>query len=268
VIAGRSVLTISLVAFAGILTTRSGAAPDLLVSVHKGAVSAADSIGPGWTRIRVEEDGVGHIIVIFRVPDTMTAAGLKAFVAALDTGRATPKPAVAMGGPEVGDTGEVIVQLPAGRYLLACVRQSADGKRHASAGEVRMLTVSKALAASRTTAPQATEQIRTVDFAYVGSERWHAGSQLLRIENVGRQDHQLRLVRLRVGSTLQDWVKAPEPGRHGVPVAGMARLSPGSVAYLPVDLERGTYVLHCLVADTATGRPHVSLGMFRAIQVE
>ena len=131
-----------------------------------------------------------------------------------------------------------------------------------------MLFVSKVSPSSRSVAPHATEQIRAVDFAYVGSERWRAGSHMLRIENAGRQDHQLRLVRLRERSTLQDWVKAPAPGRHGVPVAGMARLSPGSVAYLPVDLERGTYVLHCLVADTATGRPHVSLGMFRAIQVE
>lgn len=258
----------SFAAFAGITTARRAPTPDLLVSVHNGAVSAVDSIGPGWTRVRVEEDGVGHIVVIFRVPDAMTAADLKAFLSALDTGRATPKPAVAMGGPEVGDTGEVVVQLPVGRYLLACVRQSPDGRRHASAGEVKMLTVSKALAASRTVAPRATEQIRAVDFAYVGSERWQAGSHMLRIENAGRQDHQLRLVRLRAGSTLRDWVRTPAPGRHGVPVAGMARMSPGSVAYLPVDLERGTYVLHCLVTDTATGRPHVLLGMFRAIQVE
>ena len=117
-------------------------------------------------------------------------------------------------------------------------------------------------------APRETERIRTVDFAYMGPDRWPAGSHMLRIENGGAQDHQLRLIRLRPGSTLQDWVKAPAPGRHGVPVAGVARLSPGSVAFLPVDLERGTYVLNCLVTDVVSGRQHVSLGMFREIHVE
>jgi hypothetical protein len=257
-----------LVTVSGAIAARTAPAPDILVSVRDGAVIAPDSIRPGWTRVRVEEDGGGHILVIFRLPETATDADMKAFLAALDTGRATPKPAIAMGGPEVGDTGEVVVQLPPGRYVLACVRQGAGNRRHASLGEAKLLIVSKRLAASPNPPPRATQQIRTVDFAYVGADRWTAGPQMLRVENAGRQDHQLRLIRLRPGSTLQDWVKASNPGRHGVAVAGVARLSPGSVAFLPVDVERGTYVLTCLVSDTASGRPHMALGMFREIHVE
>jgi hypothetical protein len=39
-------------------------------------------------------------------------------------------------------------------------------------------------------------------------------------------------------------------------------------AYLPVDLVAGSYVIYCLIPDAASGRPHVELGMLRAIQVE
>ena len=48
----------------------------------------------------------------------------------------------------------------------------------------------------------------------------------------------------------------------------MARLGPGAIAYLPVELSPGEYVLYCLVSDPATGRPHIELGMFRSIQVQ
>ena len=52
------------------------------------------------------------------------------------------------------------------------------------------------------------------------------------------------------------------------PVAGVARLGPGAVAYLPVELPAGAYVAYCLIIDPASGREHVEMGMLRAIQVE
>lgn len=103
-----------------------------------------------------------------------------------------------------------------------------------------------------------------MDFGYVGSDRWPAGSHVLRVENRGRQDHQLRLGRLRAGLTLQSWMKDPAEAE----VAGIARLGPGAVAYLRVELAPGGYVLYCLVPDTVSGRPHVELGRLRAIQVQ
>lgn len=48
---------------------------------------------------------------------------------------------------------------------------------------------------------------------------------------------------------------------------GMARVGPGDVAYLPVDLTSGAYVAYCLVPDARTRQPHVELGMLRQIRV-
>ena len=242
---------------------------DLVVSVRRGAVAAPDTVSAGWARLRVEEDGGGHIVVAFRLREPATDGALAAFVAALDTARATPPAAVALGGPEVGDTGEVVVRLDAGHHVIACVRRGDDGHRHASAGEARLLVVAAPAAGGvARAAPAATQEVPMADFAYVGDDRWPSGPQVLRVANDGRQDHQLRIVRLRDGSTMKDWMEAEDPDDHATAVAGVARLGPGGVAYLPVELAAGSYVAYCLVPDAASGRLHVEMGMLRAITVE
>ena len=258
---------------------REDAVPDaatpgeLLVSVRSGAIAAPDTVAPGWTRLRVAEDGGGHIVVLYRLADGAGAVGLSAFVAALG-GAATPAGAVALGGPEVGDSGEVIVELTPGRYALGCVRKGEDGHRHAATGEARLLVVrdeasaGSAHTAAMPAAPQATQEVPMTDFAYVGPDRWPAGRHVLAVRNGGAQDHQLRLARLRPGATLRDWMEADDPGQVATDVAGVARLGAGQTAYLPVELSPGEYVAYCLVPDPRSGEPHVMLGMFRAIHVD
>lgn len=244
-------------------------ADPILVSIREGVVAAPDSIGAGWARVRVVEDGAGHILVIFRLPKSATDAEVETFLAALDTAAATPPPAVALGGPEIGDSGEVIMHFTAGRYVLGCVRRGPGGHRHASTGEAGVVVVtSETPIQGRDVPPAATLEVPMVDFAYSGPDRWPAGSHMLKVENRGAQEHQVRLIRLRPGSSMQDWLKAEEPGSIGTEVAGVARLGPGGVAFLPVELVAGNYVAYCLMTDPASGRAHVELGMLRAIQVE
>ncbi len=239
------------------------------VSVRPGAITAPDALPAGWMRVRVEESGGEHIVVVFRLPTTVTATEVTAFLAALDTASGTPHPGVALGGPEVGAQGEVVVHVTPGVYVLACVRRGDDGHRHASIGESAVLHVRSAAAADSAFAapPPSTQTVRLVDFAYVGPDHWAPGAQLVRIENTGPQDHQLRLARLRDGATLQAWMTADDPDTVATTIVGIARVGAGEVAYLPVDLSPGTYIAYCLVADAVTKRPHVELGMLRAIRV-
>ncbi|HYW31738.1 MAG TPA: hypothetical protein VE869_09545, partial [Gemmatimonas sp.] len=182
---------------------------------------------------------------------------------------ATPGLGVAIGGPEVGALGDVIVNLTPGVYVLACVRRGDDGHRHASAGESSVVHVRAAIAADSAFAapPASTGMVQMVDFAYIGPDHWAPGAGLLRIENTGQQDHQLRVARLREGASLQAWMQSVEPDSMATTVAGMARVGAGQVAFLPVDLAPGSYVVYCLIADPSTRRPHIDLGMMRAIQV-
>jgi hypothetical protein len=75
------------------------------------------------------------------------------------------------------------------------------------------------------------------------------------------------LARLREGASLQAWMQADDPDTVATTVAGMARLGPGEVAYLPVNLTPGTYIEYCLVTDAITKRAHIELGMLREIHV-
>ena len=80
------------------------------VSVRPVAISAPDSLPAGWTRVRIEESGGEHIVVVFR-PTTASASAVTAFFAALDTAPVTPRPGVTLGGLEVGAQGEVIAHV-------------------------------------------------------------------------------------------------------------------------------------------------------------
>lgn len=246
-----------------------GAPADLHVAVRTGAITAPDSARPGWTRVHVEEAEDSHIVVVFRLPATSSSSDVREFVAALDTAPNTPRPGVAMGGPEVGLRGDVIVHLTPGTYVLACVRRGKDGHRHAITGESSALHVQPVTSADsiRAAAPQSTHTVRMIDFAFTGPERWASGAQLLQIVNTGEQDHQLRLARLRDGASLQTWMSAEDPKTVAKSIAGMARIGPGEVAYLPVDLEPGTYIAYCLITDLSTKRSHTEMGMLREIHV-
>jgi hypothetical protein len=239
------------------------------ITARTGSLVAPDTVSPGWQHMHVAEAEGKHIVVAFRLSATATETEVRAFVAALDTAPATPAPGVAIGGPENGALGDVVVHFTPGTYVLACVRRGEDGHRHARNGESRVLRVRPATEADSTVnePPRGTQAIRMVDFAYVGPEQWASGAQLIRIENTGRQDHQLRLARLKEGASLQDWMNAENPDSLATTVAGMARVGPGEVAFLPLTLTSGSYVAYCLVADGDSKRPHIELGMLRAIQV-
>lgn len=267
--APRTETTTKSVDSANSTSSTESAGPHVLVSVRAGTIVAPDSVSPGWRRVRVDELEGEHIVVVFRMPTATTAATVPAFIAALDTMPATPRPAVAIGGPEVGAHGDVIVHLTPGVYVLACVRRGADGHRHAHAGEAKLLVVASPTAADTMFAapPASTQTVNMVDFAYIGPDQWTRGAQVLKIENTGKQDHQLRLVKLREGATVSSWMQADDPDTVATAVVGMARVGAGQTAYLPVDLAPGAYIAYCLVADGTTKRPHVDLGMLRAITV-
>lgn len=265
-----------------IRATDSAPAPDLRVTVRTGALSVPATVRAGWQRMLVEEDGAGHIVVAYRLPAGATDDDVPAFLAALDTSRGTPSGAVALGGPEIGDTGVVIIPVTEGRYVVACLRRGEDGHRHGTTGEMATFVAvasdaadSAAGMAERSAAdrlaldapPVATQQVGLVDFAFTGDEQWAAGPQLIRIENIGPQDHQVRIDRLRDGATLRDLMTADEDEGISTPVVGMARMSAGTTAYLPVDLAAGTYAIYCLVPEAVSGTPHVDMGMMRQIIV-
>lgn len=219
-----------------------GMAPagDLTIRIADRRMAGPDSIVEGWTRFRVEEDSADHIVFVVRLAPGVDPKDLAAFYAAFDTTMDPPPTAIAVGGVEVGDSAEVHLDLTPGNYLVLCPVRGADRHRHSAAGESRLITVVDAGTTTRRAPPTSVVELSMGDFAYTGAQRWPAGRQMVRVRNIGEQDHQVR----------------------------MARLGPGMSAYFPAALRPGRYVVYCLISDRASGNPHVMLGMFREIVVE
>ena len=216
--------------------------------------------------MRVEEDGEGHILVAFRLQPQASRTQIADFLAALDTARMTPAQTIALGGPEVGDSGEVIIELALGRYVLACLSRGTDGHRHALQGEWHVLEA--APTTHRSAPPDSVIELSMIDFIYHTDVPWPSGSRVIKVVNSGREDHQVRIERLREGVTVMDWINAEDDEDVSEPIAGVARTSPGQTVYLPLDLTPGTYVLYCLIPAASTGTPHAEIGMIRGITVE
>ena len=116
----------------------SGSSTDggLRVVASAGALAAPDSVDAGWTRLRVDEDGAGHIVVVFRLADGTT---LREWVASEGE---TGTDVAGMARLGAGRTAYLPVALPAGEYVAYCLIPDARTRQpHAMLGMVRALHV-------------------------------------------------------------------------------------------------------------------------------
>jgi hypothetical protein len=108
------------------------------------------------------------------------------------------------------------------------------------------------------------------------------GSHVIEVTNVGAQPHHMFMARSPEPVTeeqiaqileleMQGATPAPESGVPNpetfIPVAYMAPLSMGKTAWIPVNLEPGTYIMVCFVPDIESGMPHAFEGMYQVITV-
>ncbi len=90
---------------------------------------------------------------------------------------------------------------------------------------------------------------------------------VLRVRNVGQEDHEALVVRLEDGAAAADLLQPGPELPDGITVSGEIIVLAGEEADLVlVDLAPGTYALVCLFPDE-TGTPHLALGMEAEITV-
>lgn len=115
-----------------------------------------------------------------------------------------------------------------------------------------------------------------VDYGFQGPTTLPAGKAMITLENEGKEPHELVLVQLLQGKTIED-VKAfiKENGAEGKPpkwvkfAAGVRPVKPGKTGTGGGDLKPGNYIAVCFVPSKAKGgKPHVALGMIQPLTVE
>ncbi len=240
----------------------------LMIMAQEFTFDAPDTVPAGHTRVTLMNHGAEpHHAIIFRLDSGHVAGEL---LEALPK-RRVPAWAVALGGPNVNMQGlsEVVMQLAPGNYVMICAVPSADGTRHIFKGMVRQLTVVPS--SVQTVAPEPDLTITLADYSFTVSAPITPGPHIIRVDNTGELPHELLVVRLEPGRTIEEyaaWARKPEGPRPGTPVGGTTPAARGMTIFDVVDFTPGEYGFICLIADAKDGRPHAAHGMIQQFKVE
>lgn len=215
-----------------------------------------------------------HQAQLARLNDGVTFAQFQAALTQRGPGAALAL-ATLYGGPNAilpGSRQEVILNLSAGQYASICFVAGRDNVPHYMKGMLQSFVVTGPSNTGQVP-PQANGEVLLKDFRYVLPATLSAGPLTLKVTNEGHQPHELTLVQLAPGKSLQDvlaFLRTSTPA--GLPpfayAGGITGLAPGSSAWLKLDLQAGNYAALCFIPDPATGKPHVMLGMITALTVQ
>jgi hypothetical protein len=249
---------------------QSAAPPTVHVVATDYAFQAPDTLPAGLTAFHLMNNGKElHHLVLIRLAAGQTPADL----AKLDPAQPLPEGMVMVGGPNPanpgGGTAESIVELKPGNYVMACfIPASTDGKPHIMHGMVRPLTVTASQVESQAPTPDVT--LKLSDYAFESTPALTGGHHVIRVENDGPQLHELVLVKLDAGKTVQDflqWAEKLQGPPPGTPVPGVSLISKGEINFITLDLVPGEYGMFCFVQDSKDGKPHFMHGMVKQVTV-
>jgi hypothetical protein len=178
-----------------------------------------------------------------------------------------------VGGPNgtaPGQEATGMVSLTPGQYVLLCFIPSADGVPHNMKGMLQPFEVTAGAASA--TLPAAQDTVRLADYSFESSRPMTPGKHTFLVTNTATQPHELVLLRLAPGKTVQDFgtwattggMKGPPPA---LPLGGVGVIDGGGSGAFTADLTPGDYGLICFVPDAKDGKPHLMHGMMRQISV-
>lgn len=262
------------------------------ISVAKRAFQAPDTIDAGWTTLRFtnDTDEDVHYAHFVRLDSGRKVQELVEYYAkAIRESGPRPTWIVRFGGPGGAgphQTSSVTQNLVPGVYVWICPIENEKGEPHFGVGEYRQFVVraTNAEPGEAAAEPVASATIRLVDYGFTtDSSLVKAGRHTIRIENTGREPHDMNMIKLSAGRTLEDMQRfmnperARRPGEKDDPppplhelgslIGGVAAMGPSMSAYFDAELTPGEYVLFCMVT-APDGRSHLEHGMIRQIRVQ
>lgn len=243
---------------------------ELTITATAEGWDAPESIRAGWTEITLVNQSEGMRQAAFlRLDEDKTMDDV---FAAIQAGvEMVPEWLTEFGGPSAvmpGMSQSVTTNLQAGQYIVIDPVPEADGVPGMAKGYFMPLIVEESEAA--TSAPVSDLTIELVDYSFIFDyDAVTAGIHLLEVSNSGPQEaHEVTIVKLNEGTTVQDFLAAMAPDAPpgpppGMPVAGTAGFDSVTENYLEVEFEAGaTYGLVCFLPSTENdGQPHFMLGM-------
>ncbi len=230
---------------------------------------APDRIPSGVTEFRFVNKGPSiHHMQILKLASGKTFDDLRASLA-----NPGPPPTwiKMVGGPNApapGTESNATLTLEPGNYAIICF-VDLGGPPHFTKGMIRPLKVVASKIASAPT-PKADITTSLFDYNFKLSSHVRAGAHTIRVHNSGPQAHEVELIQLAPGKTVEDFVawvgdmKGPPPAK---PIGGIAAIEPGMSQIFTTDFAPGNYALVCFVPDSKDGKPHYAHGMTKQFNV-
>ncbi len=234
--------------------------PAITIRARDYAFDAPATIRAGFVALDfVNAGSEPHHAQVARLNDGVTQPQ---FQEALKKGPEAALPLVTLvGGPGIvapGGRQRVSLDLGPGRYLLACFVESPDGTPHLAKGMIRFFRVTGTV--GRSGRLRSAGGIVLNDFS-ITLPQGFTGRGIYRVVNRGAQPHEIVLLRLVPGKTMQD-VQAflsqqgpPSGPPPFIPAGGGQGISRRQVNYVHLNLAPGNYVALCFIPDPASGKP-------------
>jgi hypothetical protein len=277
----RAAIVVAMVASAACATTddtaqsdtaadSSAVAPphEMPVVARDFAFDIPDTIPAGVTAIRLTNQGSDmHHFFLVKLAEGKTLDNLLAET----RGDVLPSWAISLGGPNVAPPGgetAVMVDLEPGNYAAMCVIPASDGIPHVAKGMSTSFVVIPS--DTRTAAPAADVVLTLADYDFQFAPALTAGEHVIEVRTNAAQPHEVVIVQLAPGKTLDDmmtWVQKPIGPPPGTPIGGTVGLSQGRTNTLALTLAPGEYALVCFLPDHKDGKPHFMHGMMKQITV-
>jgi uncharacterized cupredoxin-like copper-binding protein len=230
---------------------------------------APETIPAGVTEFRFVNKGPSlHHMQILKINGGKTFDDLRAALA-----NPGPPPAwiKMLGGPNApapGTESNATLTLERGNYAIICF-VDLGGPPHFTKGMIRPLKVVPSKVASAPT-PKADITTSLFDYNFKLSSHVRPGAHTIRVHNTGPQAHEVELIQLAPGKTVEDFVtwvadmKGPPPAK---PIGGIAAIEPGMSQLFTADFVPGNYAFVCFIPDSKDGKPHYAHGMTKQFNV-
>lgn len=262
-----------------------GATPGLAAQSTRGAATPLDYVamdyafrGPARTaaglhRIRLNNTGTKlHHVQLIRLEDGKRLGDVFPILQRNKGLHGLPswaKPAGGVSAALPGRNIEITQRLAAGRYAVICWIPTDDGQIHVMKGMMTELEVTPS-SARDIADPVATRRVTLTEYQATWSAPLARGRQTLRIENAGKQSHELLVVRLAPGKTMRDVERWSGTGAGPAPMemwTGLASIAPGGVAWLELDVTPGRYAIFCFAPDARDAKPHAEHGFLQIVDI-
>ncbi len=247
--------------------------PEITIVAKDFAFEAPDTIAGGLVSLKLVNNGTTyHHVQLVRLLDGKTFTDLTEGFKTMKPGEPPPpwiEDVAGPNAPEPGGESRLIRELTPGNYAMICFVDTPDHIPHLMKGMMKPLTVT-APATQVAALPTSDVTVQATDYDWTMTAPLTAGKHVIRMENLAQQSHELFLVKLDSGKTKDDFLKWGATYAGAVPgkaMGGTSAQKSGEVAYLPVDLTPGNYLLVCFVPDAKDGKPHLAHGMIKEFAI-